>query len=161
MHYHDVEPLDSELWFAELEKLRARRARIDGEAPDALFRKALYLVQLTPAHFRSIIPARVDENTVEAFLDCGAYLSSAVSLIGDQAAVHLQRPQGSGVFTASIRLSDATAGGEGCDEDPAKALLGAWCMAVLALAPSGSVSSFRMQDREDDPSSPNQGHSTH
>lgn len=136
MSNQEIEPLEPSLWFAELERLSSRRAQVDGEAPDALFRKAFYLVQLTPLPLRELLPARVDEETIEAFLDCGAYLAAAMALFARPTSVTLVRESASKLFRATIGFPGATSVGEDFDKEPAKAMLGAWCQAVLSLRTS-------------------------
>jgi hypothetical protein len=140
----DIEPLEPRLWFVEWEKLLARRAVMNGSEPDALFRKAFYLVQLTPGPLREILPCRVDEVTMEAYLDCGAYLAAAMALIDHPTAVTLVRDEASTLFWAAVRPNGSRVTGQDTDEHPAKALLGAWCQAMLALrSPEGAFATIR------------------
>lgn len=129
----EIEPLDAELWFAEMEKLVAQRQSVDGEAPDRLFRKALYLIQLAPMPLRHMIPAPADEDTIEAFLDCGAYSAAAAALFAPPAGVTLVRDAGSETMRATVTLLGQEGSGEDADTELGKALLGAWCKAVLSL----------------------------
>lgn len=136
MPAQQIEPLEAALWFRELERLSVSRANLDGQAPDTLIRRAFYLLQLTPSPLREFLPCSVDEPTLEAYLECGAYLSAVMSLISTQTGITVCRAPASGKVKASILLAHTPCEGVLLDDDPVKALLGAWLRAVLSLRPS-------------------------
>ena len=147
MSAQSIQPLEAALWLSELEKLAVRRARADGGAPDQLFRKAFYLIQLAPVSLRRHIACQVEEETLEGFLDCGAYLSAVVAMIPPPNAVAVVRNTASDRTRATVSLSAANCTGEDDDAEPAKALLGAWLKAVLLFADTGAETFIGRRER--------------
>lgn len=132
----EIEPLEPNLWFAELGKLQARRRSTAGEPHDALFRTALYLLQLTPLPLREFIACRVHEATIESLLDCGAYMAAAVALFGHPTGMTLVRDNAAEFTRVTVVLSGTGCVGEDADPEPAMAFMGAWLLAVLSLGHS-------------------------
>ncbi len=130
-----LRPLETGLWLEQWGKVSERCALLDGEAPDAVIRKAYYLLQIAPTPVRPLTTARVTEETLEHYLECGAYLSAVAALIQPVLGVSLVRDPNAEVFLAAVRLPGRHPLGEAQHQDPAKALLSALCAAMLILAP--------------------------
>lgn len=128
-----LQPLDTELWFIEWAKLRHRRQQLDGGAPDAIIRKAFYLMQLAPVSLRPMLAPQTDEATLDAFLDCGAYESASLSLVPAAAALSLTRLASSSEFSCAISLGSEGTPASDSDRSPAKAVLGSLCAAISRL----------------------------
>lgn len=133
MYRNDIEPLETSLWFDHVGKLLKRVHQENKDDCEPLLRKAFYLLQLTPTPIKGLLPCSVREETVEAYLGCGAYLSAALALLKDAEEVTLSRGTQSGAYTAAVTFG-RSACGEASDREPAKALLGAWCKAALSLS---------------------------
>lgn len=129
-----VEPLDEMLWLAQIAKLQKARAHLQSDGIDTLLRRAFYLVQLAPLHLRQSLPIALDEATLENLLDSRAYLSAAVAMLPPPTAFTLTRKHGSALFRASVMLHEDSSVAEDGHGEPAVALLGAWCGAVLSLS---------------------------
>lgn len=143
----DIEPLEPVLWFDELRKILDRITAIDGEAPDAIIRKAYYLSLLAPEPLRPLISSSVSEDRLEGLLEGGAYDEAVISLINPLLAMALSRSSQEGQFEAILQLPDGDSRGAGRGETVAKALMGAWIDCFVSIA-RGVNSSSSMPDRD-------------
>lgn len=132
----EIEPLEPDLWFAALAQLSRRRAAAAGGGVETLLRHAYHLVQLAPAPLRTVVRSDLDEVSFEALLECEAFDSAAMALVGPPAGFTLRCATGSRrrLFHASVQIDGQPKPlAEAPMESLACALLGAWINALLAL----------------------------
>jgi len=133
MPKREIEPLEPSMWFAEIEKLYTRRLACGDEAPSSVFRKAFYLVQLAPKPLEPFLPTDLEEAVIEARLESGAYVDVALALFCRRVGLTLAKDSADIMTNATITIPGAACVGRDADEEPAKAILGAWCQAFMAL----------------------------
>lgn len=132
MHEQGIEPLEPTLWLDALRKL-GRRVSTDGSDVEESLRHAFHLLQLTPAPLRGLLPHHLDERPYEQLLECGAFESAALALMGPRMGVNLTRLPAQ-AFVAKAWLSEDARSGAVASPCAASALLGAWCGAVHGLS---------------------------
>lgn len=128
-----VEPLQPELWFEQIRTIAARLSRLDGEAPDAVIRKAFYLIQLAPAPLRHVIACQTDESVLERMLADGAYDAAVTALVCAPIGFELSREPEEDMVEATVRLPGDAGVGVASDTTIARALLAAWSRCLEAL----------------------------
>jgi hypothetical protein len=121
------------MWFEQIERLYLRRSAASENGSCAPFRSAFHLLQLAPRPLRGVLPGDHDEPAIEALLARGALLDAAIALFAAPLGVTLARDTAGERFDATVVILGASAKGSDADADPARALLGAWCQASLAL----------------------------
>jgi hypothetical protein len=132
MNRDSIEPLGLRSWFTSVRRLSA--AATTGQAPlGSALRHAFHLVQLTPHALRGSVAAALSERAFEQLLEAEIYDIAAQALVGSPAGLALVRQPGSRAVFAEVRFPDGP--GVGCGEGRtiARAILQAWCRAVLAL----------------------------
>lgn len=132
MNRDSIEPLGLRSWLTSVRRLSA--AATTGQAPlGSALRHAFHLVQLTPHALRSSVAAALSERAFEQLLEAEIYDIAAQALVGSPAGLALVRQPGSRAVFAEVRFPDGP--GVGCGEGRtiARAILQAWCRAVLAL----------------------------
>jgi hypothetical protein len=128
-----VEPLEPEIWFEQIRTLATRLSRLGGDSPEAVIRKAYYLVQLTPTPLRHVVRCQTDEAVFEQMLDSGAYDAAVTALIGSPVGFEISRDAGRAGISASVRLPDDAGVGAARDQTVARALLAAWSRCLEGL----------------------------
>ncbi len=98
-----------------------------------LLRRVFYLVQLAPRALRGIVPLCISEDQLESWLADKAELAAAYALFAPPTEVWIIREAASESAKVRIEILGAPSPGEDIDTDPARALIGAWCQAVLTL----------------------------
>jgi hypothetical protein len=132
-----IEPLDPQSWFRALGKMAERVGEASSDQHESLLRHAFHLLQLAPRPLRSLVRTDLTEAQYEQLLDCEAFESAAVGLVG--------HPMTYAIFRLKADLFEAQASLPG----PARpilvraptlalALLAAWAQCLVALE-AGSV----------------------
>lgn len=134
MRNRSIEPLDPETWFGRLTKLLADAHGDQGSSEDALIRQAYHLVKLAPGPFADVLPIDLDEGDVEKMIDCQAYESAIMALIGPQTSFTVRKDAGAALVRAELSLDPKLTPGHGAHATCAKAMLQAWvrCLAITA-----------------------------
>ena len=134
MNKRSTEPLDPATWFMRLEKLLADARSGQETSEGSLIRQACYLVKLAPGPFAELVPRELDEAELEKMLDCGAYESAVMVLVGHKATFTVHKHAGKKEVAATMSLEPGLAPGEGSHPSCAKAMLQAWvrCLAITA-----------------------------
>lgn len=124
-----IEPLDSELWFRQIEKIA--QGHLAGM--EQSLRHASHLLQLTPLRFREVVRLAVEEEAFETMLSSGDFDTAARHLIAQPAALAIEDHDGGRSFRATIScvILNRTIGGSG--STVAAAVLSAWTTCLLAL----------------------------
>lgn len=128
-----VEPLEPELWFEQTRTIAARIARLGDEAPDAVIRKAFFLIQLTPGPLRHVVSCQIEEAELERMLACEAYDAAVAALVGAPLGVEMAREPEQDVIRATVRLPGDGIVGVASDRTIARALLAAWSRCLDSL----------------------------
>lgn len=134
-----IEPLQPELWFEQIRTIAARISRLDGEAPDAVIRKAYFLVQLAPTPLRDVISCLTEEAAFERMLENGAYDSAVAALICPPAGFEISREPGQDAVKAVVRLPGDAGTGESGGKTIALALLAAWSRCLDSLLANATL----------------------
>ena len=129
---NDIEPLDPQTWLQEIERILADRS-CGRTSTEMLLRRVFYLVQLTPRALRGIVPLCLTEEQLDSWLVGKAELAAAYALFAPPTEVWIIREAASEPAKVRIKILGAPSPGEDSDTDPARALIGAWCQAVLTL----------------------------
>ena len=145
MQERSVEPLEPALWLAALRKL-ASRVATDDSGIEELLRHALHLLQLTPEPLRGVLPHGLDEASFEHQLECRAFESAALALMGPHMALELTRIPAQ-AFIAKAWLSEDSRSISVTSPRAASALLGAWCSALFGLSAPRSATPGRDSPR--------------
>ena len=124
-----IEPLVPSLWFERIEKIANGHL---GAVENAL-RHAAHLVQLAPTPFRAAVRLGVDEKGFEALLDAGDFDNAAHHLIGQPAALSVERNLHQPEYHATINCSILGRAIRGNGETVATAILEAWTTCLLGL----------------------------
>ena len=130
----EIEPLEPDIWFAQIAALGMRIEALGDQAPDAVIRKAFYLAQLAPEPLRPLLGGELDEDRLELLLSCEAYDQAALLVIGPVVTFSLEKAAGAVRFNAQIALLPDAAPGRGAGQTGAAALLGGWirCFSFLS-----------------------------
>lgn len=134
MSKRSIEPLDPETWFERLEKLLDEARSGQGTSEGTLVRQACYLVKLAPGPFADLVPTGLGEAELEKMLDCGAYESAVMVLVGPKTTFTVRKDAGRKEVSATMSLEPELAPGHGSHPSCAKAMLQAWvrCLAITA-----------------------------
>lgn len=127
----DIEPLEPAVWFGAIKKLAVRQAAMMEEDLERLLRHAYHLVQLTPRPLRDTIRTELSETRFEELLQCEAFESAAIGLVGplsfDVSASESE------LVEAQVRLPDQVETIPVRSSNFASAMLGAWAQCLIAL----------------------------
>ena len=134
MTIRSIEPLDPQTWFERVARLLEAAQTIEIQSPEALIRQAYHLVKLAPGPFRDILPVDMDEDAVEALLDCGGYESAVMALIGSQTSFTVRKDASRSEVSARLTLDPEAAPGHGRHESCALAMLQAWARCLGNVA---------------------------
>lgn len=134
MSPRSIEPLDPATWFARIAVLIETAEKIDGQAPDVSIRQAFHLIALAPGPLRDMFPLRLDEHALEALLECGAYDSAVIALIGQNVNYKIDRRFQHDTLEARVALEGTSVRRIGRHNTLALGLLKAWAQAVMQLA---------------------------
>lgn len=130
----EQESLDANTWFDRMRRLVEGLGEGDG-TPDRHIRKAYHLHALAPQPIKEMMPAPVEEERLEAMLECGAYESAVASLIGNMGQVTVgcdDRPAG---IEVRLRVEPGSPSGEDTIASWPRAMLEAWAVSFLRLRP--------------------------
>lgn len=129
-----IEPLDPVTWFCRLAKLLAQAEDLDVDSQQSVIRQAYHLVRLAPEPFRGSLPVDLDEHRVESMLDCDAYESAVMALLGAETSFTLQKDPGVNEMSVVMSGDARSAPGHGHHQSGAKAMVQAWirCLANTA-----------------------------
>ena len=130
----DIEPLEPHTWFLRLSKLLAEARDIDVAGQESLIRQAYHLVKLAPGPFRDSLPVDLDEQWVESMLECGAFESAVMALVGVNTSFTVQKDAGAAEMSVVMALDAHSVPGHGHHRSGAKAMMQAWirCLANTA-----------------------------
>lgn len=129
----ELEPLEPQLWFAEIRGIRSRVLTLDGEAPDAIIRKSFYLIELAPAPLKLVIAATIDETRLERLLAAGSYDEAALALMNSSFRVVFTEHPNEPRCEARMELIGHQCEGTGVGQSRAKAAIAAWADCLLCL----------------------------
>ena len=141
MHKRIIDPLEPALWLDALRKL-CRRVSTDDSGIEELLRHAFHLLQLSPAPLRGVLPHELDEASFEHLLECRAFESAALALMGAYMTLELTRRPAQ-AFIAKAWLSEDACSISVTSPCAASALLGAWCSALFGLSAPKSATPRR------------------
>ena len=133
----DPEPLEPQAWFRALGKLAERVTDAPTDQHETLLRHAYHLLQLTPRPLRRLVRPDLTEKRFEELLDCGAFESAAIGLVGHPITYTIFRPE-SGLLEAQVHLPGPARPVMARAPSLTMALLAAWTQCLLALE-SGST----------------------
>lgn len=124
-----IEPLIPAVWFSRIEKIAK------GEMPsmENALRHAFHLLQLTPAPFRHVVRASIDEDDFEELLELGDFDTAARHLIAQPAALSVAEDEPGQTFRATISCVILNRALHGAGDSVAAAVLAAWTTCLLAL----------------------------
>lgn len=124
-----VEPLDTALWFRQIEKI----AGGGFVGMEERLRHASHLLQLTPSAFRDVVRLAVSEERFEELLEAGDLDEAAHHLIGQPTALSVESEPGSERVRAEISCVILNRVIQGTGETVAAAVLDTWTKCLLAL----------------------------
>lgn len=133
MDFTEQESLDPSTWLERIKRLAQSSQGPDADAPDRLIRLASYLARLAPPSIRELMPKPLDEARVEAFLDCGAYDSAVMALMGPRSFFTAQRKFGDDEVEVSVSMDPSTGHGTARHKLCAMAMLSAWAQCLAKL----------------------------
>lgn len=130
----NIEPLDPHTWFARLAKLLRDATLTEPGFQDKVIRQAYHLIKLAPGPLRVSLPADFDEQRVESMLECDAFESAVMVLVGLETSFTVQKDAGVNEMSVVVSLEAGSAPGHGRHESGAMAMIQAWarCLANTA-----------------------------
>lgn len=128
---YDDECLDTTTWFDRMERFATGLCE-QPASPARHIRKAYHLHCLAPEALKPAMPAPLEEDRMEAMLECGAYESAVASLIGPAGQVTVRNGDEGGIQLAMRVSPDASSAQDSADTWP-MALLEAWAASFLRL----------------------------
>ena len=129
---NDIEPLEARTWFGAIRALERRWGQHSNGDQERLLRHAYHLVQLTPRPLRQTIRADLAEAEFERLLQCRAFESAAIGLIGFPMTLSASR-LGMAVWEARARMPDQSDANAARADSFASAVVGAWTHCLVAL----------------------------
>ena len=129
---HDVEPLETGVWLAQLGDLATHPPQGDAALAVAL-RRGFYLAQLAPRPLRHLVACQVPENEFEQLLESGSLLRAALALLGKGLNYTLSHMDSAGRIEAEVWFSSECQGGMAAASSPPAAIFAAWLESLLAL----------------------------
>lgn len=126
-----IEPLDPATWFLRVERLLDFAGKLDDERHDVVIRTAYHLVVLAPGPLRELFPRSIDEDGIEALLECGGHESAILALIGRKVAFRAERESGSDIVEVVMSLEPDSIAVKGRHETLAMAMLKAWAQSLV------------------------------
>lgn len=130
----EIEPLEPTIWFERLRSVGVRALALDGHSPEPLFRHLFHLSQLTPGPLKHLVSTQMSEESFEGLLDCEAYASAALALMGQGMDYRIASPIGGGKVTVALSLGSGPTIAEVTASCLASAFLLAYCKCICALA---------------------------
>lgn len=129
-----IQPLDLVTWFGRLAKLLEQAEDRDVASQHSVIRQAYHLVRLAPEPFRGSLPVDLEEHRVESMLDCDAYESAVMALLGPETSFTVQKDAGVDEMSVVMSVDARSAPGHGRHQSGAKAMVQAWirCLANTA-----------------------------
>lgn len=124
-----IEPLDSALWFKQIEKI----ANGGLAGMEQSLRHASHLLQLTPIRFREVVRLAIEEEDFERLLAAEDYDTAARHLIAQPTALAVVERDGGQSIQASISCVILNRTIHGSGPTVAHAVLSAWTTCLLAL----------------------------
>lgn len=131
----DHESLDIMTWLQRLGRL-ADGIGQSGESADRHIRKAYHLHCLAPDPLKRMMPPPIEENRMEAMLECGAYESAVSCLIGKGGCVTVKSGENDTGIEVSLRVNPSAPATEEPSETWPLAMLEAWAVSFLRLRPA-------------------------
>lgn len=140
MEFTENESLDPSTWLGRIRRLAQSSQGPEADAPARLIRLASYLARLAPEPIRELMPQTWDEARVEAFLDCGAYDSAVMALLGPRSFFTAERRLDHDEVDVTVTLDPASMPGIASHKICAMAMLSAWAQCLANLADGGGAS---------------------
>lgn len=132
MSESELRPLDANLWFESLERLRMAACGSGGQIEKRL-RQSYYLANLTPLVFAKFANRDLPEADFEAFLAHSAFETAAVSLIGRNLSFEIVRTCPGPEASARVWAGDICGEAHVSSDCVASALIQAWLEFLLQL----------------------------
>lgn len=134
MTIDDHDSLDATTWFERMERF-ADGLSMASEEPARHIRKAYHLNCLAPPALKPLMAAPVEEERLEAMLDCGAYESAVSCMIGPAGKVTVSSDRAEGGIQVTMRVRPGETNAQDTSGDWPIALLEAWAVSFLRLRP--------------------------
>lgn len=129
---HDVEPLETGVWLAQLRGLAAHLSRGDRDLA-ALLRRSFHLLKLVPRPLRHFVGSNTSEGEFEQLLETGAHLKAALALLGSGLNYTLSHTEKAGLVEAEVWFANECRGGSAIGPSPPAAIFEAWLECLMAL----------------------------
>ena len=129
-----IEPLDPITWLDKLARLHSEAMGTEERPTDSFIRQAFHLTKLAPGPYRDLLPVDVDEERVEAMLECGAHESAMMALIKPETPFQVQKPRGAERFSAQVAIDTQAPLGQSSHKVCGKAILCAWLCSLAHIA---------------------------
>lgn len=132
---HDVEPLETGIWLAQLGNL-ATKSSHDVVDIAACLRRGFHLALLAPRPLRHLIECSISEPEFEHLLERRAILPAALSLLGNSMNYTLSHLESAGGIEAEVWFSNECHGGCATAPDAPSAIFRAWLDCLTGLHPN-------------------------
>ena len=132
---HDVEPLETGIWLAQLGNLATRCSR-DALDIAACLRRGFHLALLAPRPLRHLVGCSISEPEFEHLLERRAILPAALSLLGNSMNYTLTQLNSADGIEAEVWFSNECHGGCGTASVAPLAIFRAWLACLTGLQPS-------------------------
>lgn len=129
---HDVEPLETGVWLAQLENLAANASHDEARLV-ACLRRGFHLALLAPRPLRHLIGCTASEPEFENLLEHRAMLPAALSLLGTSMNYTLSHLDSAGRIEAEVWFSNECHGGGAVAPTAPLAIFRAWLDCLTAL----------------------------
>ena len=127
---NDQNTLDATTWFERMGRLVEGLNDKNGR-PDRHIRKAYHLLCLAPTPIKRMLPDPIPESRLESLLECGAYESAVICILGG--AGHVTVTTSGDERGIEIRLRIDPQAHQTTHESWSIALLEAWAVSFLRL----------------------------
>ena len=128
----EIQPLEPELWFQALGKLAVRAVDTPAAESESLLRHAFHLLQLAPGPLKHMVRTELSESEYEHLLECEAFESAAIRLIGYPMTYTLMRCQAD-IVEAEVKLPDSSDAQPVRASNLALATIGSWAASLARL----------------------------
>lgn len=128
----DVEPMEPRSWFRMLGKLAEQLEGAASDRHEPLLRHAYHLLQLAPRPLRCMIRSDLPEARYEQLLDCGAFESAVLGLVGHPMTYEVAKLQAD-LHEAEVRLPGQVKPTLARGASAPMALLAAWTQCLVSL----------------------------
>lgn len=132
MSERELPPLDANLWFESLGRLREAARGPEGRIENRL-RQSYYLTNLAPQQFSALAKCELDETAFEALLKHAAFESAAISLVGEILSFEIARTKPGPEVSARVWVEDICGEAQVTSDCVASALVEAWVELLLQL----------------------------